>query len=45
MNLMKVIKTICLDKEVAEKLLNEKNASALINSYLRHYYGLPTAET
>jgi hypothetical protein len=37
---MKVNKMICLDLDVAKELEKEKNASALVNSYLRHYYNL-----
>lgn len=37
---MKVNKTLCLDVEVVRLLKNENNASLIINSYLRNYYGL-----
>lgn len=37
---MKVNKTITLDLDVYRKLNEEKNGSAIINSYLRHYYDL-----
>lgn len=36
----KINKTICLDYEVAELLKAEKNASMLINNYLRYYFNM-----
>lgn len=37
---MKTTITICIDTEIAQLLKEEKNISALINSYLIHYFGL-----
>ena len=37
---MKTHMSFSLDTDVAEELKKEKNQSDLINSYLRHYFGL-----
>ena len=39
---MKTTVTLCLDIDVALMLSKEKNKSALINSYLRQYYSIPS---
>jgi predicted CopG family antitoxin len=39
---MKVTKTITIDVEVAVELSKVKNASDLINSYLKHYFEIPS---
>jgi hypothetical protein len=39
---MKVHMNICVDADVAVKLRQEKNISALINSYLRHFFEIPS---
>jgi hypothetical protein len=41
---MKVNVIFSLDIDIAYKLAEEKNRSALINSYLRHYYNLNKEE-
>jgi hypothetical protein len=41
---MKTHKTISLDVKVAQRLNKEKNASAIINSYLINYFGLKNEE-
>ena len=38
---MKVNKTFTIDLEVAIELSKIKNASTLVNSYLRNYFSLP----